>query len=40
MNHVLDGGAGPQEEGQFSGVVRTIQKHWRSPLEKGSFSRQ
>jgi len=35
MNRVLDGGANPPRgRGQFSGVVRAIQKHWQSSLQQ------
>ena len=32
-NHVLDEAADPQWEGQFSGVVRAIRKHWLSLVQ-------
>ena len=31
--HVLDGVQIPKGKGQFSGVVRAIQKHWQSSLQ-------
>jgi len=31
---VLDGGSDLQAERQFSGVARTIQKHWQSSLQR------